>query len=591
MDSLNDPANKRVVFMKSAQIGATEILNNAAGFYAEQDASPILVVQPTTEMGEAWSKDRLSPMIRDTPELARIFGSKARNSGSTITHKTFPGGHLTVAGANSPASLASRPVRCVFLDEVDRYPGSAGSEGDPVMLAIKRANNFWNRRVYICSTPTIKGFSRIEKEWEKSDKRRFHVPCPHCDHEHHLQWANVRWGEDTPAQGDPAKAMLQCPDCEGFFSNAQKNEAGRVGRWIATADFTGIAGFHVNELYSPWKSVGDVASEFLQVKGDPSQLQVWVNTSLGETWEDSGETVNEHDLFSHCEKYPAELPRRVLILTAGIDTQPDRLECEVVGWAGGEESWSIDYHVFHGDPDIPEGQSGSPWTGLTDHLRRAWKHESGVELTVAASCVDSGGHNTQAVYNYAKRHRGMGVFAIKGQGGEGLPIVGSPMRRRSGKKTKRPTDVYMVGTDPARLTVMRRLKINEPGPGYCHFPEGRTLDYFRQLSVLKAVTKYVKGFARIEWRKAEGHRAEAFDCRVYAFAGLMLASPMFDKLAFRMKKRIEELTAKPKKAEPDADHPLIDRQIPAQDQPSEKLKGARERSARRRRGGFVNSWK
>jgi len=234
-------------------------------------------------------------------------------------------------------------------------------------------------------------------------------------------------------------------------------------------------------------------------------------------------------------------------------------------------------------------------------------------MSIAATCIDSGGHNTQAVYSYCRRHRGLGVFAIKGQGGEGLPIIGNPMRRRSGKKTKRPTDVYMVGTDSARLTVLRRLRINEPGPGYCHFPEGRTLDYFRQLTVLKAVTKYTKGFPKLEWKKQEGVRAEAFDVRVYAFAALVLMSPMFDKLAFRLKNRIAEARNLPQRPKAESDERPLFRsepssrvsspsnasdaeqaapEKPAQDPPEEKAdSGRKRRKAGRRRGGFVNSWK
>jgi phage terminase large subunit GpA-like protein len=165
--------------MKSAQVGWTEIINNIVGFYIDQDPAPLLVLQPTLAMGEAWSKDRLAPMIRDSACLtSKIADSRARDSGNTILHKKFAGGHLTIAGANSPASLASRPIRVVLADEIDRYPASAGIEGDPLALSHKRANNFWNRRKLSGSTPTVAGISRIEAAWELSDKRRFYVPAP-----------------------------------------------------------------------------------------------------------------------------------------------------------------------------------------------------------------------------------------------------------------------------------------------------------------------------------------------------------------------------------------------------------------------------
>lgn len=297
--------------MSSAQIGKTEIINNAVGYHIDHDPCPCLVVQPTIEMGETWSKDRFAPMIRDTPTIREKVGNvKSRDSGNTILHKSFAGGHVTVAGANAPASLASRPVRMVLCDEIDRYPASAGTEGDPVKLAEKRTNNFWNRKIILVSTPTVKGESRIEKEWELSDKRRFHVPCPHCGHEHVLAWGNVRFEKENPSA-----TRMVCPSCEKEFSNGQKNAAVRRGRWIATAPFRGIAGFHLNELYSPWKTIAEVVEDFLEAKTDPMKLQVWVNTSLGETWEGQGDSVSEHELMERVENYPAEVPARGLYLT------------------------------------------------------------------------------------------------------------------------------------------------------------------------------------------------------------------------------------------------------------------------------------
>lgn len=585
MDALNDPNVRQVVMMTSAQVGKTEIVLNAIGYYVDFDASPIMVVQPNQHMGEAFSKDRVAPMIRDTPSLrVKVADPRSRDSGNTTLHKRFPGGHLTIAGAESPASLASRPIRIVLLDEVDRYPASAGSEGDPVGLAIKRTNNFWNRKIMLVSTPTVKGFSRIEREWERSDKRRFHVPCPHCGAMHVLRWGNVVWSEKTPAGGDPSKAVLQCPECGKFITNAQKNVAVSKGRWIATAPFSGIAGFHLWEAYSPWRRLGEIAQDFLAAKADPATLQVWVNTSLGETWEDGGESVGEHELLERCEPYPegVDVPGRGLVLTAGIDTQPDRLEVEVVAWAGGEESWSVDYHVIHGDPDIPEGTQGSPWTDLTDYLRKTWRHEAGASMVVEAACIDTGGSNTSSVYEYVKRHRGDRVFGVKGQGGEGIPIVGNPARKRSGKKTKRPIDLYMVGVDQAKSLIMRRLKIDSPGPGYCHFPAGRSIEYFRQLTAEKLITRYVKGFPRREWKKQDKARNEALDCRVYALAALILRAPQFDKIAYRLKTRAAELREKPTEQEMPAQDPT-----PVEADTASKTK----RRPTRRRGGFVNAWR
>jgi phage terminase large subunit GpA-like protein len=587
MDSASDPTIEQVVVMSSAQVGKTEVLLNCIGYFVDFDPSPLMLVQPDEAMAETFSKDRLAPMFRDSPSLrSKVRPAKTRDSGNTILHKRFPGGHVTLVGANAPSGLASRPIRVLLLDEVDRYPASAGSEGDPVNLAIARTKNFWNRRVVMVSTPTVKGLSRIERAFELSDQRHFLVPCPHCQHEHPLRWGNVVW-----PTGRRDLATLRCPSCDGTISNAQKNQAVARGRWQASAGPSRIAGFHLNELYSPWRSIVDIAIEHGRAKDDPSTLQVWINTSLGETWEEGGERISEHSLIERCEPFPknADVPARGLILTAGVDTQQDRLEVEVVAWAGGEESWSVAYHVILGDPDLPEGTPGSPWTHLTDFLRKRWTSEAGGEMVIETTCIDTGGSNTQSVYQYVKRHKGDRVYGIKGQGGPGLPIVGNPARRRSGKKTSRPIDVYIVGTDNAKSIVYKRLRIAEPGPGYCHFPQGRGVEYFRGLTAEKAVTKFVKGFPRLEWHKTSGSRNEPLDCRVYAFAALVLRAPQFDKIAHRKKMRAE---ATPPPAQPTDSPP--EKEIAAQDpptKPADTPAKIKRRSSRIRRGGFVNAWR
>lgn len=593
LDSISDPTIDQTVVMSSAQVGKTELLLNTVGYFIDFDPSPIMLVQPTDQMAETFSKDRLAPMLRDTPSIRnRVADARSRDSGNTTLHKRFPGGHITMVGANAPAGLASRPIRILLMDEVDRFPASAGSEGDPVRLAMKRTNNFWNRRIVTVSTPTVRGFSRIEKEFDRSDKRHFFVPCPHCGEFHVLKWGNVVWGEDTPAAGDPARAVLKCPHCEGFITNAQKNVAVGRGRWEATAPFTGVAGFHLWEIYSPWRSISEIVADFLASKDDPALLQVWVNTCLGETWEEGGDSVSDHELMERCEPFPqgVDVPERGLVLTAGVDTQPDRLEVETVAWAGGEESWSVDYCVIYGDPDIPEGAEGSPWNDLTDYLRKGWTHEMGGAVSIEATCVDSGGHNTQAVYQYAKRHRGDRVFAVKGKGGPGVPIVGNPARRRSGRKTSRPVDVYIVGVDQAKSVIMKRLKISSPGPGYCHFPLGRSAEYFKQLTAEKMLTKFVKGFPKREWVKQSGQRNEALDCRVYAFAALTLRAPQFDKIAFRVKQRATLAKAPTPEPEKEIDEP---EDKPAQDEEAPVGDSSRKtRTATRRRRGpsYIRAW-
>jgi phage terminase large subunit GpA-like protein len=521
MDAISEPGVERIVLMTSAQVGKTEILNNVVGFHVAQDPAPILFLQPTLEMAETWAKDRLAPMLRDTPALTdKVADPRSRDSGNTILHKRFNGGHITAVGANSPSGLASRPIRVVLADEVDRYPPSAGTEGDPLSLAVKRTTTFWNRRVVMCSTPTIKGISRIEAEWDRSDQRRYFVACPHCKHEQHLVWKQVKWPE-----GRPDEAEYSCEECGTLWSDAERRTAIRWGKWKSTATASNkVVGFHLNELYSPWSSIASIAIAFVEAKRSPETLKTWVNTSLGETWEDQGETVNQNALMERCEAWGDEAPYDVLVVSCGVDVQDDRFEIERVGWGLGEESWSLDYHIIYADPSTPQA-----WQQLDDYLLTPTKTSDGRVLPVAATCIDSGGHHTQAVYAFVKVRARRHVNAIKGMAGSNRPI----WPKRSSKNNKGKINLFAIGVDTAKDSIYSRLRIAEPGPGFCHFPEGRDKAWFDQLTAETVVTKYLKGFPVRVWQKRPSVRNEALDCRVYAYAALLSTNPTWARLARR----------------------------------------------------------
>lgn len=509
LDALSDAAVTTVVVMSSAQVGKTEAVLNVCGFFIDQDPAPILVLQPTLEMGQAFSKDRLAPMLRDTPALhGKVKDARARDSGNTLLHKTFPGGHITIAGANSAASLASRPIRVLLADEVDRYPLSAGTEGDPVSLARKRTTTFWNRKIALVSTPTVKGQSRIEAAFEESDKRFYLVPCPDCGHEQRLRWQNVRWPE-----GDPSGAEYSCEECGTLWSDAQRWGAVRRGHWEATAEFRGVAGFHLSELYSPWRKLAETVTDFLDAKADPERLRTWVNTSLGETWEDKGETVDHSQLDRLREPYgPDDLPDEVFVATAGVDTQDDRLEVEIVGWGEDEESWGVAYHVLYGDP-----AQQAVWDELDAVLMETYQTASGRTVRLQAAAIDSGGHHAEAVLRFCRERFRRRVYAIKGQGGQGKPVW--PVRA---SKTKTRDSVFMVGVDTAKDTIYARWKIDEAGAGCCHLPAdpstGYDDDWTEQVTSEQRVTRYREGRPYTVWVLPKGKRNEALDCRVYAFA-------------------------------------------------------------------------
>lgn len=555
MNACSDPAVKEVIVMCGAQLGKSEMLLNTIGYYMAHDPCPILLMQPTVDMANAFSKDRVTAgLLRSTPCLRdKVKDPKARDANNTTLHKVFPGGALSLVGANSPSSLASRPIRVVLCDEVDRYPPSAGEEGDPISLAKRRAATFWNRKVIEVSTPTNRGSSRIEAAYEDSDQRQFYVPCQDCGEFQTLKWAQVEWNQ-------PADAHYTCEHCGSCWDDSHRYKAVSKGEWRSNKPFKGIAGFHLNALYSPWAVLSDAVEEFLAAKGDPMRLKTFVNTFLGETWEDQGEGVEDVALLERVEEYEG-IPEECVLLTAGVDVQDDRLEMEIVGWGAGEESWQIAYHTFYGDPSSPK-----LWNQLDELVLQTYEHPSGEPMIIRSTCVDSGGHHTRAVYNYAKTRAGHRVFAIKGVGGEGKPIVGRPSKNNIGK-----VPLYPVGTDTAKELLYARLRMEEAGPGFCHFPNTCDEEYFKQLTAEKQVIRYHKGYQKRAWIKTRT-RNEALDVRVYATAALAILNVNLDSVAKKFYDSIRE-KAQPEKAE----------------EPSNPLRNPRANM--RKKGGFANSWR
>lgn len=522
LDAINDPLVETIVIMSSAQVGKTELLLNAIGYFVDYDPAPMLLLQPTLEMAQTFSKDRLAPMCRDTPALRnKIQEAKAKSSGNTMLHKTFAGGHITMAGANSPASLASRPVRIVLADEVDRYPVSAGTEGDPVNLAIKRTTTFWNKKIILVSTPTIKGASRIEAAYENSTKERFCYACPECGDYQPMRWRNIDFGTEGHT----------CESC-GVISS-QDDWMKSPHKWVASAHHHKIRGFHLNELVSPWRRWSQIIEDFREAKKSPDTLKTFVNTSLGETWEEEGTSLDHDVYYNRREHYAAEIPKQALVLTASVDVQDDRLEIQVEAWGEGEENWKIDFDILRGDPSKQE-----LWLRLDESLSKRYLHESGVSLGIACTAIDSGGHFTQQVYKFVKKREVNRVYAIKGSSTAGAAVVGRPSKSNLGK-----INLFSVGTDTAKELIYKRLQINEPGSGYMHFPVDDSFDeeWFQQLTAEKCVTRYKEGRAYRKWIKTRA-RNEAIDLSVYNLAALYILNPVFKSLKKRFEKEeVKEL--------------------------------------------------
>lgn len=505
----NTDRTERVVFMKGAQIGGTEAGLNWLGYIVQHSPGPMLMVQPTVETAKRVSKQRLDSLIESCSEIsARIKDPRTRDAGNTILMKEFPGGVLVLTGANSAVGLRSMPVRYLFLDEVDGYPWDADGEGDPVALAIQRAATFTNRKIFLCSTPKLKGASRIEAAYNESDKRVFEVPCDGCGTFSQILWRDIRWPVDNPQ-----KAFWVCPHCGREHAEYRKPALLAAGLWTPTVKGDGkTKGYHLSSLYSPWFSWGEVAEEFLAAKEDPVRLKAWVNTKLGESWEDrDGEKMDEEALMERREPYGPDIPAEVAVLTCGIDVQDDRLELELVGWGRDEQSWSIDYKILWGDP-----ASSLVWTDLESYLDGVFSHETLASgLKIDAACIDTGGHHTQSVYEFCRGKERRRVWAIKGRAGA-LPI----WPKRPGKVFKGRVNLFTVGVDTAKEAIFARLRKAISGAGYCHFPLDRDVAYFEQLTSERLRTKFIKGFPHRYWWKPDNRRNEALDCRVYAYAAL-----------------------------------------------------------------------
>ncbi|MBF0339479.1 MAG: phage terminase large subunit family protein [Magnetococcales bacterium] len=540
MDCLSESSpHQKVVVMMASQLGKTEVGLNWIGSIIDLTPGPILMVQPTLGTAEKYSKQRLTPMIETSPVLKGLVSdSRSRDSGNTMLLKEFRGGILSIVGSNSSASLSSMPVRFVFLDEIDRFEGDVDGQGDPVGLALRRTNTFGNsKKILLTSTPTIKGFSRIEKAFEESDQRYYWVPCPFCNALQILEWAQIRF-----AQGQRHLAHYVCVHCEAEIQEFHKTKMLLHGRWIASSPgIRKAAGFHLNGLYCPlgWNSWGDIAVEHGEKHRDPFQLKEWINTVLAQSWEETAEKLDSEGLMARREDFGPTLPAGVVLITVGVDVQDNRFEIEFVGWGRDEESWSIDYRVLYGDPTSP-----TIWNDLDVLLQRTFPHARQLpDLRIRAAAIDSGGHHAQGVYLFCKARQAGRIWPIKGVGGPGKLIW--PKVGRTNNKARVP--LFAIGVDTAKEAIYARLRIQEPGPGYCHFPKERDAEWFRQLTAEKVATRYIKGRQVREWHKKDGDRNEALDCRVYALAalhglmsmGLQLNKEADRREAFPMKEGLE----------------------------------------------------
>lgn len=548
----------RTISIKSAtQTMKSSILESIIGYHAHLNPGPMLLTQPKEDSARSFSKERLAPMIRATPVLRDIFGDVARDrSGDSLQYKEFPGGFLAIESAGSPTNLAMRAIRITLLDEIDKYEGT--KEGDPVLLAEERTATFVNGlHVRTCS-PTWEETSRIEKSYNDSDMRRPYVACPHCSHEQTLEFfKHVQWKKsDDGREHFPLTAAIYCESCGAEWSEDQRRKLitteGAI-RWHQTRKFEccGVhqepiktrswdwdaeaqcgyatctecgkravsnehAGFTASKLFSPFITVPTLAEKWIQSKDDIESRQVFYNTQLGMAFSaQAARKVEVHSLASRREVFPARVPKGVLRLTAGVDTQKDRLEIQVVGWGyPGEEAWSVDYHILPGDPSKPE-----LWNRLEEYLQSTFAYEEGGQMRISATCIDSGGEYTQSVYAFCQPRAKRNIWAIKGSSWskQGDPVWPVPKSRKTRDWGYKPV---VIAVDSAKDAMRQKLLTEEPGPGYFHIPAERSDGWLEQLTAENLILEKKGGFTSRRWRSLPGRANEAWDTLIYAYAAL-----------------------------------------------------------------------
>ncbi len=571
MDSVSDPYNETTTAMAASQLGKTEWELNTIGYFSSQDPSSIMYITSDLNLAESFSKTRLDPMFRDTPCLRGLMRDRRqKDKTNTLLEKVIPGGLLVLAGANSPASLSSRPIRIIMGDEVDRWALSIGrkenAEGDPIGIASARSMTFRHRKKFFwVSSPGVAGYSRIEQLYLESDQRHFMVPCTRCGHKQKLifsdrsQFANIAAGRVVFDEANVSWAYYECEECKAQLGEVDRLKMVRAGEWIVThPEVKGHAGFHLGGLYSPWATMQIIADKFIKAKKKKETLQVWVNTVIGETWrEDEAVSIATDTLLARREEY-AKIPAGVLLLTAAVDTQDDRLEIKVKGWGLNAESWLSVYRVAYGTPT-----DHTVWDAVDSILFDPYDTEDGIRMRVECSFIDSAGHYTQEVYKYVRRNEGKRVFAIVGRGGPGRPLIGK-MTRNNRERAR----LIPVGVDDAKTTIMRNLALekptdpNAPYPqGYMHFPMWAEQNYFDMLTAERLVLRKVGGFYRRTWeKKSPSARNEAIDLEVYAMAAMAFLNPNWEALAKRREEELERL-AVTVEVEPDAPHELTPRPV------------------------------
>jgi len=589
LNCVTDSRVRTIVFWSASRVGKTEgLLLNAAGYFMHIDPGPFMNLRPTLDDAKLFSRERFSALVEETPVLRDLMEEpRTRDSDNTMLYKKFLGGYAFFAGANSPTGLRAQDFQRLLADEIDDYPLNAGGMGDPLDLANVRLRNFEKEGLALSiytSSPTVKGRSRIETAYNDSDQRRLYVPCLGCGEMQELVWSSIVWSE---LGREPKDACFRCPFCRHIGEEEEKAEMIANWEWRAHAEFKGTAGFKLLGTYSPWITWGGMAEELTRAVRAKSyeKYQVWCNSTLGELWEE-GEGLEEEEISFHREEYAAPVPRGVVLLTFGADTHPDRIEVEVLGWGLEDETWSIEYRVFYGNPNQ---YPSAVWEDFEDFLLTRWQHELGVEMTITAGGIDTAGGCTDGVYKFCKANQSRRWWAIIGASKPGKPIAPKKPSIVGPVRTK----LFTVGTEAAKDKAAAALRVIEPGASRCHFPITYEDTYFRQFTAERRVPSVHLGFHVWRWVKIKaGTRNEAWDCRVYNIFARENLKPNLERLTERLMERVAAAEEKKRQEKEAGSSKSTDDKGGDRATPTANPRQPSRTTFRipRRRGGFVKRW-
>lgn len=507
-DAIGDPLIERVTLVKPVRVGFTTLLTSALASFVANDPAPILFLLPAEADCRDYVVSDVEPIFAASPAVASaLSGGQEDQERNTLLSRRFPGGSLKVVAAKSPRNLRRHNVRLLFIDEADGMEKT--QEGSPILLAERRTLSFPDRKIVLGSTPVHEETSHVLRAYAQSDMRVFEVPCPACGAFAEITWDAITWDE-----GAPETARWCCPSCTAEIPERHKPAMVAQGAWRPQRpEVRGHAGFRLNALVSLHENAawGKLAAEFVAVKDDPTTLQTFVNTILGQGWRAEGEELDETGMAARAEAFGLDLiPAEVLALTVGADVQHDRIELTYCGWTEAGCMVILGHRVIWGAYDAEE-----TWAELDVLLQERFPHALGGRLGIDAAAVDAGdGTSMHRVTAFCTPRTRRKVLAIKGAPGN------RPVIERAGSTTKTGARLWIVGVDTVKAQLFARF----PRPGLMRFSQSLPAVWYEQAASERAVIRYARGQPVRSFIRIPGRRAEALDCTVYAFAARQLVN-------------------------------------------------------------------